>query len=297
MMPCPICGETQLDVIYHGPIRMGRFKDRSGEPYAIQHCAVCDTAWLEKRFFDYAQPEYREQVDGTASIEDYHRIHDRDQVRALNEVGTDQLRGRCVADIGCGGGAFLDLIKGLASHTVGIEPAVYYHEALRAKGHDVHHSIEGALPRYEGRVDLAVSFSVIEHVDDPVELLEQAGRLLKPGGRLIISTPSRGDWMLQLLPDEYGSFFYRAAHRWYLTADSLKAVAVQAGFKQVKVWHRHRFGLSNLLLWLRDRKPTGQRALEVPPILDAAFIGAMNEAGLGDYLYAELRKDEAGVGE
>lgn len=289
MKQCPICGSPHLDVVYHGPIRMGRFGERSAQSYSIPLCRGCDAAWLEERFFDYAQPAYREQVDDGASIEAYRRIHDRDQARALVEVGTDALRDRVVADIGCGGGAFLDSVKGFATRTVAIEPARFYHDALRAKGHDPYDCLDQALVEHVGRVDLAVCLSVIEHVEDPVILLKQARRLLKPGGRLVLSTPNRADWLLQLLPAEYGEFFYRAAHRWYLTAPSLREVAARAGFKTIEIRHRHRFGLSNFMLWLRDRCPTGQDAVAVPPVLNAAFIGSMNASGLADYLYADLR--------
>ncbi len=290
MNQCLICGKSHLDVVYQGPIRLGRYGDVSSQPYSIPHCLDCDSAWLEEKFFDYTQAEYRERVDGDASIEEYHRIHDRDQARALVEVGTDRLRDRVVADIGCGGGAFLDTVKGFAARTLAIEPAGFYHDGLRAKGHEPYASIEQALGKHVGQVDLAVCLSVIEHVEAPVQLLEQACQLLKPGGRLVVSTPNRNDWLLQLLPAEYGAFFYRAAHRWYLTAQSLREVAVRAGFYEIQIRHRHRFGLSNLMLWLRDRRPTGQDAISVSAVLDAAFRESLNEAGSADYLYAELRK-------
>jgi len=288
MTRCPICGETHLDVVYKGPIRVGRFGVMSDRSYSVPRCLTCDTAWLEGDFFDYTQPDYREQVDGDSTIEEYQRIHDGDQARALDLVGTEGLRGLVVADIGSGGGSFLDMVKGFASNTLAIEPARFYHDGLKKNGHSPYASLEQALTLHAGKVDLAVCLSVIEHVDDPVQLLGQAKQLLKPGGRLVVSTPNRADWLLQLSPKEYGSFFYRCAHRWYLTANSLREIASRAGFDKIQVHHRHRFGLSNLMLWLRDKRPTGQDAVPVPAILDATFRSALNEAGLADYLYADL---------
>ncbi|RUS46467.1 methyltransferase domain-containing protein [Cohnella sp. AR92] len=48
-----------------------------------------------------------------------------------------------------------------------------------------------ALPFRNGVFDLVVSFETIEHVPDGSEWLKEAARVLKPGGRLIISTPNR----------------------------------------------------------------------------------------------------------
>jgi 2-polyprenyl-3-methyl-5-hydroxy-6-metoxy-1,4-benzoquinol methylase len=292
MSSCPICKAVQLDILYNGKIRMGRFGTDSEQSHSIQHCTSCDAAWLEGTFFDYASKDYREKVDGDASIEDYYRIHDCDQARALAELGTDGLRGQCVVDIGCGGGAFLDLVKGFASSTIAIEPAVFYHEALHSNGHLVYSSIEEALEKHAGLVNQVVLFSVIEHVDDPVVLLDQARRLLRTGGRILLSTPNREDWLLELLPSEYGAFFYRAAHRWYFNAKSLRRIAEMAGFTDTEIRYRHRFGLANFLMWLRDRRPAGHASVDVSPVLDAAFVGAMNDSGLGDYIYAVLQVNE-----
>lgn len=289
VVPCPICGAERTGVVYQGPIRMGRYGDSSDQSFSVPHCLTCDTAWLDEDFFDYSQEHYRKQVDGEASIEAYHRVHDRDQVNALEVVGTGEMRGAVVADIGCGGGSFLDAVKGFAAKTLAIEPATFYHAGLQDKGHCPYAGLEQALEAHAGAVDLATCLSVIEHVDDPVRVLEQARQLLKPGGRLVLSTPNRNDWLLQLLPKEYGAFFYRAAHRWYLTARSLEEIGRCAGFNEIQVRHRHRFGLSNMLLWLRDKRPTGHDAVAVPPVLDAAFRGTLDHVGLADYLYAELK--------
>jgi SAM-dependent methyltransferase len=42
-----------------------------------------------------------------------------------------------------------------------------------------------------GSADTVVSFETIEHVVDPVRFLDQVALLLRPGGRLVLSTPDR----------------------------------------------------------------------------------------------------------
>ena len=44
-------------------------------------------------------------------------------------------------DFGCGGGSFLDSIKGIAKKTIAVEPFVGYHESLKLRGHEVYSDI------------------------------------------------------------------------------------------------------------------------------------------------------------
>jgi SAM-dependent methyltransferase len=46
--------------------------------------------------------------------------------------------------------------------------------------------------RFPQRYDLVTMLELIEHVDDPHAWIEAALRLIKPGGRLLITTPNRG---------------------------------------------------------------------------------------------------------
>lgn len=49
--------------------------------------------------------------------------------------------------------------------------------------------VPGPLPFRAGSFDLVVSLECIEHLHDPDALLEEARRLLAPGGHLVLSTP------------------------------------------------------------------------------------------------------------
>jgi SAM-dependent methyltransferase len=177
----------------------------------------------------------------------------------------------------------------LASATLAIEPSRSFHPVLAGKGHQVFSYCDDVPAEWHGRVDTAVCFSVVEHVADPVSLLRSVRRLLRPGGELLLSTPNLDDWMLELLPEEYGAFFFRTVHSWYFDAASLKRLAAAAGFAECAVQHVHRFDLSNALLWLRDRRPSGQGTVSVAPPVSAAFRSWLESTGRSDYLYARLR--------
>ncbi|MFV0371500.1 MAG: class I SAM-dependent methyltransferase [Azonexus sp.] len=90
-------------------------------------------------------------------------------------------------DVGCGLGFLLSgVATGWERH--GVEVSAF------AAGHAVHHGrifqgkLEDAAYPAE-HFDLVVLYHVIEHVDDPLALLKEIRRILKPGGWLILGTP------------------------------------------------------------------------------------------------------------
>jgi SAM-dependent methyltransferase len=287
---CRVCHGKDHDVLYHGPIRVGRFGSYSPEPGTVWRCLECGVAHLPVATVDYESSEYRTLVDGSDSVDDFRRLHDGEQAEKLRILGSDGLRGRICMDVGCGGGAFLDLLKGFASTTIGIEPTASLRSALAAGGHQAFPYCADLPAEWSGRVDVAVAFSLVEHVEDPAGLLRDIHRLLAPHGRLLLSTPNRNDVLLELLPEDYARFFYRIVHRWYFDADSLIALVRGAGFTDVTVRYVHRFDVSNAVLWLRDRRPTGLGALASTREADALFRAMLESNGRADYLYCSARK-------
>jgi len=274
---------------YCGPIRVGRFPQTSEQDVTVWRCEGCGVGYLPDAFEGYEDDRYREAVNGGAEVGAYRATHDSLLSFDFSLVGGDRIRDRVVADVGCGGGSFLDFSSGVAKTTIGVEPSTVYREALAGKGHQVFDYSKNALPEWESKVDLAVSLAVIEHVDDPVEFLSDIRKLLKPeSGRVLVSTPNHNDWLLEFMPDDYAAFFYRHVHRWYFDAHALRAAADAAGFSEVGVFHRQRFGMSNALCWARSKKPTGNDAFPLFSDIDAGYKAYLEQSGRADYLYAWL---------
>ena len=282
---CAICDGEKHEVLYHGPVRAGRFGSVTAGPRTVWRCVECGAAHLPSAKIDYESSEYRRLVDGSDRAEDFHRLHDAEQAEKLSALGTASLRDTVVVDVGCGAGSFLDLVKGFCRATIGIEPTATLRAAVEAKGHRAFPYCADVPETWTGSADVAVAFSLIEHVEDPLGLLRDIRRLLKPQGRLLISTPNRRDWLLELLPEDYASFYYRIVHRWYFDAESVERLMRRAGFTDIAVSYHHRFDLSNAILWLRDKRPTGIGSLPVPPGASEMFRGLLEASGRADYLY------------
>jgi 2-polyprenyl-3-methyl-5-hydroxy-6-metoxy-1,4-benzoquinol methylase len=209
----------------------------------------------------YSSVQYIQEFDGSEDIENYFSIHDPVQLRHLGWVGTGTFRNKTVVDIGCGAGAFLDFVKGVATQTIGIDLNEVFVSRLVSQGHKAYQSISEVDAEFKCGVDILSAFSMIEHVEDPLALAIELHELAHPRTRLIMSTPNADEFLLEYLPATYKQFFYRKVHLWYFNERSLKFLLQKAGWKVEKVHYLQRFGLSNFISWVKESRPSGDAEL------------------------------------
>lgn len=82
--------------------------------------------------------DYRKALEGTLEEEEFYYLHDKDNLDKLQYTGTQIFRNSSVADIGCGCGAFLDFVKGVADKIIAIEPSETYRKVMTKKGFDTY---------------------------------------------------------------------------------------------------------------------------------------------------------------
>ncbi len=101
-----------------------------------------------------------------------------------------------VLDLGCGEGHITQRLKeelGDSSDVVGVDGALTAISRGRElyPGLELHVADAYRLPFPDGSFDLVVLNNLWEHVPDPLRLLAGISRVTKPGGYVLISTPSR----------------------------------------------------------------------------------------------------------
>ncbi len=290
-----MCGETNWNaIVYEGDIRSGSFGTRT-EGGKIARCGGCGVDRLIETVnisaSAYEGDTYRIAMDQGLEVEDFFSHADPVQIYNLSAFWPLDLRGKVIADIGCGAGSFLSHVSGLVKKTIAVEPTERYHHSLRQRGYDVFSYASDALKVYSGGIDVAVTFQVIEHVLSPSAFLTEIAALLKPGGYLIIATPNRDDILMKLLPEEFPPFFYRTAHRWYFDRLSLRLPIKASGLLVESERYLHTYGMSNALLWMKERRPMGSTSLPgVNDVADKLWQAYLEASGQSDTLFVLARK-------
>ena len=110
---------------------------------------------------------------------------------------TDLPNGSTVLDVGCGNGLFLKKLSLLNKNLqlFGVEANQFLIDKARQNTPLAHMDLvdlnQGQLPFANDTFDSIFCLDVIEHLVNPLDLLKEIKRVLKPSGHLILCTPDR----------------------------------------------------------------------------------------------------------
>lgn len=93
-------------------------------------------------------------------------------------------------DVGCGSGEFLKIGQQLGWDCFGLELDPEAVKTARQLGLNVEEGSYEKLAQYSAYFDCIVCSHVMEHVYNPLDLLQKLYRALKPGGTLLLSAPN-----------------------------------------------------------------------------------------------------------
>ena len=129
-----------------------------------------------------------------------------------------------VVDVGCGAQPFRRLVHP-ADRYVGIDIA----EAKEYFGYEVPDTLYysgQSWPIEPATCDLVLCTETLEHVREPGPFLDEAARVIRPGGTLLITVPFAARW--HFIPHDY----------WRYTPSSLRDLLEKHGFENVAVFAR-----------------------------------------------------------
>lgn len=168
--------------------------------------------------------EYDFSGGGTAG---YRKGHEK-RLKRLEKI-VALLPGKLVLDIGCAGS-----IKIKGKMIVGLDVYMEYEPYVKA---DARH-----IPFKDNSFDIIVCSHVVEHIEDPLNMLSEAKRVVKKGGHVLVEAPNHVDFRNRIktmlgksvLPTKMERPFEQ--HQWEYTLNELKDLVVKVGLSIISVY-------------------------------------------------------------
>src|SRR5829696_7877718 len=152
-------------------------------------------------------------------------------------------------DVGCGSGEFLEAATARGYASVGIDISRSGVAACRARGLDAHVAHIDA-HHVHSPYDFLTLWDVVEHVVDPVAMLETAAGLVRDGGWIAIKTPfvpRRGFQLVEWVPSLQRALLHLPGHIQFFTPASMRIALASAGFRNIEL---------SVIGRMRGRRPT-----------------------------------------
>jgi SAM-dependent methyltransferase len=239
--PCLACGEKRFDVLFSA-----LDFDSGKEPFQLTMCNTCRLVRTEPISSDseleqyYNLPYYGDGkkkfinlAEAFTDFSNYRRA--RSILSQLNNTQKyPETPVRKILDIGCGRGTLLKILKRMRCECYGLERAEF-----PGDGPDRGiHFYSGKLIDIsfeESFFDTVIIWHVIEHVDDPILMIQETARILRPGGVLVIAVPNFGSFQAGIFRE---SWFHLdlPRHRYHFTPDILLQLLDRNGFNIIN-WH------------------------------------------------------------
>lgn len=204
-VPCPLCGAERPERLFTA---IDRLHGTPGE-YSYVRCTDCGLMYMNPQVSGDLSPLYPEEYEPHQATSD--RGSRSRPARLLREA---PLLGRLARealsvtmlddwvaaqlstesrwlDVGCGSGGFLRKVRGrIGCEVAGVDIAPAAVQVGRAAGVEIHLGTVENAPFPPARFDVASGWWYLEHVPNPIEVVERIFALLREGGLCIFAVPN-----------------------------------------------------------------------------------------------------------
>ena len=236
-------------------------KTRDSKKHKIIRCLKCDHIQLfpvptlndEKKFYDENLQD--KNINDVGSIKRARRKMMPDNTRRYQFIKKIIPKKSRVLEIGSGHGFFLEIMKtngfDIIGYDISKEKRKYSKKVTDVPVYDI--NINEKIPA-DNKFDIVVLFHTLEHITEPITLLKNIKKLLKPKGKILIEVPNSDDFHLKL-NKFYKEFYWERAHIHYFNPKILKNVIRKSGFKNIRIVGVQRYGIENFFHWKLTNKP------------------------------------------
>ncbi len=232
---CPVC---QAPASSTG---IALYDDRYGFPgtFNLLQCTTCKHTFIDAAFSsDDLKKLYTEYYPRSSYNLATHCPHGKISWIKSWITGAQSLAFRWVApdvrvlDIGCGFGEALGYHRSRGCDAYGVEADENVAKAAEKFGYNIRVGLFDSSLYEKAWFDYVTMDQVIEHVSNPVEMLADVGKVLKPGGLLVMSTPNPEGWGARIF-GSYWAHWHIPYHQHFFSHASMLITADRAGFELV----------------------------------------------------------------
>ncbi|MDA1091398.1 MAG: class I SAM-dependent methyltransferase [Proteobacteria bacterium] len=242
---CNVCGDNGGDVV---STLTDLEYDTCSNEFDIIRCGQCGHHYLSplpdpSELMTIYPPHYLQyNIDGGDGGDKLaYRVKDRLDSAEVRNLTKEIGEGGAVLDVGCAQGRFLDLVRQACPGVKtldGIEISEKAGNIAKEKGFNV---FIGLLPDFPGQADtydLVAMQEVIEHLYDPSGCVKKIAQLLKPGGRVYITTPTVECMEFRLFGKKYWGNYHCPRHFNLFTPKGLSEILTRHGFVIESISHK-----------------------------------------------------------
>ena len=199
--------------------------------------------------------------------------------------------GKNIIDFGCGYSYFLSRVKNYTNYCAGIDLDVASIKKLKSENIDAYFSLDD-IP--DNSLDTVFMFHSMEHLKNPIQILEKINCKLKKFGNLIVEVPHARDFLISKVKSK--KFIEKSLWTQHLilhTRNSLEMFLDKSGYHSIFVKGVQRYPISNHFNWIVNELPNGHMSefscLETKE-LNSAYENSLSNIDCTDTLVAICQK-------
>lgn len=311
--PCRFCGSGRVAAAYTAREMMYA----TGEPFTYHECAACGSVQIAEipedlarhypaDYYSYGDAAFPGGVRGWMATQRLRRVfagrgvagavlqalfpHQRPGVRQwLSHRGARGV-GRRILDVGCGSGKLLrELRRAGYTRLLGVDPFIPA---------DLHHPdgvivLRADVSDIDGEFDVVMMHHVLEHVPDPLSVLQAVARLLAPDGYALVRVPTVSSRAWDELRERWPQLD-PPRHLAVPSLDGLREVARRAGLRVDEVVYDAEAWSAQAAELYAQGLPMAEIGRRTPPRARLRALRrearALNRAGRGDQVAAYLSR-------
>jgi 2-polyprenyl-3-methyl-5-hydroxy-6-metoxy-1,4-benzoquinol methylase len=241
-MNCPVC----LNAVTVPALRgTDLLFETTSKTFTLDSCSACRCLFLNpmpadeeiagfypnQYWWSAAKPGLLKKFEGI-----YRRVALRGHISFISKAAGDRA-GLELLDVGCGSAALLGLMKRRGFRVMGVD---FSSEAAAvAKDENGVQVVVGSLQDAafpDASFDIVTLFHVMEHVTNPRNVLQEVGRILRPGGSVVLQVPNIDSWQFRIFGAKwYGLDIPR--HVIDYSSEAILRLLSEAGFAVKRIRH------------------------------------------------------------